>query len=87
MGAYTDRSLVAPLLPRACVNPGHRARLLSETSVSAEFLLKPSRGSEPLNHETDGRLEVFGIGSDSDLWNIWQSVPHAGPWSGWNKLT
>jgi hypothetical protein len=30
---------------------------------------------------------VFGIGSDGDLYNIWQTAPHSGPWSGWNKLT
>jgi len=35
----------------------------------------------------DGRLEVFGIGSDSDRYSIRQTVPHAGPWSNWNKLT
>jgi hypothetical protein len=36
---------------------------------------------------SDGRLEVFGIGSDDDLSNIWQRAAHSGPRSGWNKLT
>jgi len=35
----------------------------------------------------DGRLEVFGIGSDRSMYNMWQTHPHAGPWSGWNRLT
>jgi len=26
---------------------------------------------------SDGRLEVFGVGSDRALWHIWQTVPHA----------
>ena len=36
---------------------------------------------------SDGRLEVFGIGSDGALYDMWQTAPHAGPWSGCNKLT
>ncbi|UFS69809.1 hypothetical protein LPW11_18205 [Geomonas sp. RF6] len=35
---------------------------------------------------SDGRLEVFLIGSDRSVWNVWQQVPHAGPWSGPNNL-
>jgi len=35
---------------------------------------------------SDGRLEVFGVGSDRAVWHIWQTAPHAGPWSGWGSL-
>ena len=35
---------------------------------------------------TDGRLEIFGIGTDDALWHIWQTAPHAGPWSAWSSL-
>jgi hypothetical protein len=35
---------------------------------------------------SDGRLEVFGDGTDNALWHIWQTLPHAGPWSGWASL-
>ncbi len=36
---------------------------------------------------SDGRLEVFGVGRDSsELVNIWQTAPSAGPWSGWNRI-
>jgi len=35
---------------------------------------------------SDGRLEIFGIGMDNALWHNWQTHPHAGPWSGWFSL-
>jgi acylphosphatase len=34
----------------------------------------------------DGRIEMFGVGTDNALWHIWQTVPHAGPWSAWASL-
>ena len=33
----------------------------------------------------DGRLEVFGVGSDSAVYHIWQNAPSGG-WSGWSGL-
>jgi hypothetical protein len=33
----------------------------------------------------DGRLEVFGIGSDQGLWHIWQTTP-GGAWGSWFTL-
>jgi hypothetical protein len=35
---------------------------------------------------TDGQLEIFGVGTDFALWHIWQTAPHAGPWSAWSSL-
>jgi hypothetical protein len=35
---------------------------------------------------TDGRLEIFARGTDYALWHIWQTVPHAAPWSAWSSL-
>ena len=35
---------------------------------------------------SDGRLEIFAIGTDHALWHIWQTAPHAGPWSAWSSL-
>jgi acylphosphatase len=35
---------------------------------------------------SDGRLEVFGVGSDRAVWHNWQKAPHSGPWSGWASL-
>jgi hypothetical protein len=33
----------------------------------------------------DGRLEIFGRGTDNALWHIWQLSP-GGSWSGWASL-
>ena len=30
---------------------------------------------------SDGRLETFVLGTNATVWNMWQTVPHAGPWS------
>jgi hypothetical protein len=35
---------------------------------------------------SDGRLEVFGVGTDNAVWHNWQNAAHAGPWSGWASL-
>lgn len=34
----------------------------------------------------DSRLEVFARGSDNALWHSWQTIPSAGPWSGFSSL-
>jgi hypothetical protein len=33
----------------------------------------------------DGRQEVFAVGSDGNVWQIWQTAPNGG-WSAWGKL-
>ena len=33
----------------------------------------------------DGRQEVFGVGSDGEVWQTWQTVPNGG-WSDWKRL-
>jgi hypothetical protein len=33
----------------------------------------------------DGRQEIFAIGDDGNVWQIWQTAPNGG-WSGWGKL-
>src|SRR5260370_24571733 len=35
---------------------------------------------------TDGRLEVFTVGTDGTLWHIWQTIPDKS-WSNWDPLT
>jgi hypothetical protein len=34
---------------------------------------------------SDGRVELFAVGSDNALYNVWQVAPNGG-WSGWNSL-
>ncbi len=38
------------------------------------------------NINSDGRLEVFVRALDNGVWNIWQTVPHAGPWSNMSPM-
>ncbi len=33
----------------------------------------------------DGRLEVFAVATDHEIWNNWQQAPNGG-WAGWAKL-
>jgi hypothetical protein len=42
-------------------------------------------GAPIATNDADGRLEVFVIDEDGDLWHIWQTAPNNG-WSGWAKL-
>ncbi|MGD2087817.1 MAG: hypothetical protein PVH61_16685 [Candidatus Aminicenantes bacterium] len=35
----------------------------------------------------DGRLEVFGIGSDGGLWHNYQTTPNSNSWSGWGNMS
>jgi acylphosphatase len=35
---------------------------------------------------SDGRLEVFGVGGNRAVWHNWQEKAHSGPWSGWASL-
>jgi len=43
--------------------------------------------SKPVAPNQDGRLEVFGIGTDGVLWHIWQKGPNgAGGFSDWDSL-
>jgi hypothetical protein len=37
-----------------------------------------------LGRNQDGRQEVFAVGSDGNLWQIWQTAPNGG-WSGWEQ--
>jgi hypothetical protein len=39
-----------------------------------------------LGKNQDGRQEVFVVGSDENVWQIWQTAPN-GDWSDWRKLS
>ena len=49
-------------------------------SLGGKLTTKPVLG-----RNKDGRLEVFGRGTDNALWNIWQTAANNG-WSGWGSL-
>ncbi len=42
--------------------------------------------SPTVAQNTDGRLEVFTVGTDGTLWHIWQTIPDK-LWSNWDPLT
>jgi len=37
-------------------------------------------------HQTLDRGSVAPRPPETNRYNIWQTVPHAGPWSGWNRI-
>jgi hypothetical protein len=39
-----------------------------------------------VTRNSDGRIEIFGDGTNKALWHIWQKAPHAGPWSPWASV-
>ncbi len=34
----------------------------------------------------DGRLQVFGVGQDTNVWSSWQSAPGGGTWNAWTNF-
>jgi hypothetical protein len=38
-----------------------------------------------VGRNADGRQELFGVGSDGEIWQTWQTAPNGG-WSHWQKL-
>src|SRR5207245_1388493 len=42
-------------------------------------------GSLTVGRNQDGRQEVFAVGGDGNVWQIWQTAPN-GAWSNWAKL-
>jgi hypothetical protein len=48
----------------------------TDTSLSDRFTV---------GRNQDGRQEVFAVGSDGNVWQIWQTAPNDG-WSDWRKL-
>ena len=47
-----------------------------DTSLTEQFTV---------GRNQDGRQEVFAVGSDGNVWQIWQTAPNGG-WSDWRKL-
>jgi hypothetical protein len=42
-------------------------------------------GQFTVGRNQDGRQEIFAIGSDGNVWQIWQTAPNGG-WSNWGSL-
>ena len=43
-------------------------------------------GAIAVGSNQDGRLEIFGMGSDAQLWHILQNPPAQAGWSGWGAI-
>jgi acylphosphatase len=52
---------------------------LGKPSIANAFFIPFVRKND------DGRLEVFTVGTDGALWNLWQVAPN-GTWSNWTSL-
>lgn len=50
--------------------------LIGEATISYGYGLDVGKNQ-------DGRLEVFGIGTNHAVWHIWQTQASSGPWSSW----
>jgi hypothetical protein len=71
---------------------GQHCNVVSNSATSGQVDLNYEQFAAALTRvadvacNSDGRLEVFGVGTDNALWHNWQQAPHAGPWSGWASL-
>jgi len=71
---------------------GQHCNVISNSATSGQVDLCYSQFAAALTRvadaacNSDGRLEVFGVGTDNALWHIWQTAPHADPWSSWSSL-
>jgi hypothetical protein len=43
-------------------------------------------GSLSVGRNGDGKLELFGTGTDGAVWTRWQTNPGAGPWAPWTSI-
>jgi hypothetical protein len=74
----------------AVTDCGQSARVISNANPSGEVdiyyrgYVANSASTAAIN--SDGRLETFLLATNGSVWNIWQTVPHAGPWSSINSL-
>jgi hypothetical protein len=74
--AVTDCGQSARVVSNA--NPGGQVDIYYTTHVDL--------AASTASINSDGRLETFLRATNGGVWNIWQTVPHAGPWSKINGL-
>ena len=65
----------------AYASPGAPSRALSPATTATHQI---NAGAVARN--SDGRLEIFAIGSDSAVWQDTQSAANASTWNGWTSL-
>ena len=69
---------------------GQSARIVSNANPGGEvdlyYTTRVATAAVTGARNSDGRLETFIQASNGSVWNIWQTVPHAGPWSQVDEL-
>jgi hypothetical protein len=74
----------------AVTDCGQSARVVSNANPGGEvdlyYLTRVASLASSASINSDGRLETFVTAANGSLWNIWQTAPHAGPWSRINSL-
>ena len=74
----------------AVTDVGQNVRVVSNANPGGEVDLYYTRRVDVATStaaiNSDGRLETFMTDSGGSVWNIWQTRPHAGPWSRVNQL-
>jgi hypothetical protein len=74
----------------AVTDCGQNARVVNNANPGGEvdlyYLARVPGSASTGSINSDGRLETFVIATNGSVWNIWQTAPHAGPWSRINGL-
>jgi hypothetical protein len=69
----------------AVTDCGQSARVVSNANPGGEvdlyYTTRAELSATTAAINSDGRLETFGVATNGGVWNIWQTAPHAGPWS------
>jgi hypothetical protein len=69
----------------AVTDCGQSARIASNANPGGEvdiyYRTRVAVASTTAAINSDGRLEAYEVATNGGVWNIWQTVPHAGPWS------
>jgi hypothetical protein len=83
-----------PAITWAPANPvtdcGQNTRVVSNANPGGEvdiyYVARVECSASTAAINSDGRLETFVLATNGSVWNIWQTRPHAGPWSRINGL-
>ncbi|HUK41364.1 MAG TPA: hypothetical protein VLX11_09980, partial [Candidatus Acidoferrales bacterium] len=74
----------------AITDCGQSARVVSNANPGGEvdiyYVSRVESSASTASINSDGRLETFLLATNGSVWNVWQTVPHAGPWSRINGL-
>ena len=69
----------------AVTDCGQSARVVSNANAGGEvdiyYTARVAARASSADDNSDGRLETFVVATNGSVWNIWQTHPHAGPWS------